>query len=142
MKFSAPWMFDGDSECLSTIIFECVDFISLEHGYRRNRLLFSSWRQHILEIFGAVGPHISSLASPVFVTRAKFLEKKEKSKTSECFRTYPNVSEHIGMHPSRSEQLPACFQTYENFEKLAKTSRKLRETRASAVVDQSIGTRH
>ena len=38
------------------------------------------------------------------------------------------------MHSSRSAQVPARLRTYENFEKLAKTSRKLHETRVSAIV--------
>ena len=57
-------------------------------------------------------------------------------KTPECFRALPDISERVQMNPSRSEQVPARLRTYENFEKLAKTSRKLRETRASAVVDR------
>ena len=48
-------------------------------------------------------------------------------KTSERFRTLPTVSERVRMHPSRYEQVPAHLQTHENFEKLTKTSRKLRD---------------
>ena len=90
-------------------------------------------REHISEIFGAVGTHISSLASPVFGTSAKNVEKIQQKfetnpKTSKRFRTLPNVSEPVRTHPGRSEQVQTRLRTYENFEKLAKTSRKLRKT--------------
>ena len=39
------------------------------------------------------------------------------------------------MHLSRSKQVPARPRSHENLENLTKTSRKLRETRASAAVD-------
>ena len=99
-------------------------FLSHFHSnfhYRRSRLLFSSLREHISEIFGAMGAHISSLASPVLGTSAKTVEKNQKiPKTSERFRTLPDVSERVRMHPSRSEQVPARLRSYENLEKLAK----------------------
>ena len=44
---------------------------------------------------------------------------------SEFFRTRPNASERIQMHPSASEQAQAGQSKAEIFEKLAKTSRKL-----------------
>ena len=56
-------------------------------------------------------------------------------KKFERFGTLLNVSERVRMHRSRSEQVPARLRSYENLENLAKTSRKPRETCASAVVD-------
>ena len=47
----------------------------------------------------------------------------------------PSASELVPTHPGRSEQVQTRVRTYENFEKLAKTSRKLRERRVRAVVD-------
>ena len=83
------------------------------------------------------GHNLSSLASLVSGTSAKNVEKNVKiPKTSERFLTLPKVSERVQMHPSRSEQVPACLRSYENLENLAKTSRKLRETRASVVVNK------
>ena len=46
----------------------------------------------------------------------------------------PSASERVRTHPGRSEQVQTRLRTYENFKKLAKTSRKFRETRARAVV--------
>ena len=46
----------------------------------------------------------------------------------------PSASERVRTHLGRSEQIQIPLRTYENFEKLAKTSRKLREARARAVV--------
>ena len=100
--------------------------------YWRSRLLFSSLRAHISEIISAVGAHISSVASPVFGTSPKI--DRQFPKTSERFRTLPSTSERVRMHPGRSEQVQTRLRTYESFEKLAKTSRKLREARVRAVV--------
>ena len=55
---------------------------------------------------------------------------KKIQKNSKNVRTLPNVSECVRMHPGRSEQVPARLKSYENLENPAKTSRKLRETRA------------
>ena len=83
-----------------------------------------------------MGPHVSSLASPVFGISAKHVEKVKKNpKTSERIPTLPDVSKGVRMHPSRSEQVPARLRSHENLENFAKTSRKLREVRASAAVD-------
>ena len=79
-------------------------FSTAKSNYRRSRLLLSRLREHISEIFETVGAHISSLASPVFGTNAKNAEKfhKKMPKTSERFRTYPNVSECIQAGPNKS----------------------------------------
>ena len=61
-------------------------------------------------------------------------EREKNSKISERFQTLPSASERVRTHPERSEQVQNRLGTYENFEKLAKTSRKLRERRVRAVV--------
>ena len=59
----------------------------------------------------------------------------KESKNFEDVRTFPDVFERGPMHPSRSQQVSAHLRGYENLEHVTKTSRKLGETRASAVVD-------
>ena len=54
----------------------------------------------------------------------------QKSKSSKNISTLQIASERVRMHPSRSEQVRAHLRSHENLENLAKTSRKLRETRA------------
>ena len=75
------------------------------------------------EIISAVGAYISSLASLVFGTSANF---RKFPKTSQCFRALPSASERVQTHPGRSEQVQTRLRSYENFEKLAKTSRACR----------------
>ena len=103
-------------------------FNSVAKFYRRRWLLISSSREHISEILGAVGPHISSLASPVFGTSAKNVQKIRKNpKTCEHFWTLSDVSERVQMQPSRSEQ----SQHVSELTKTSKSLRKLREYFAS-----------
>ena len=52
---------------------------------------------------------------------------KKNRETFERFRMLSSASERVRTHPGRSEQVQTRLRTYENFEKLAKTSRKLRE---------------
>ena len=121
-----------------------VAWDSLKYNYRRSRFWFfrlekqkqqqqlNGLREHISEIFGIAGAHISSLASPVFGTSAKNVEKfRKRPNASERFRTYPNASECIRVGPNRSQHVSEPTKTSKSF---AKTSQKLRETRASAVV--------
>ena len=66
---------------------------------------------------------------------SKHVENFQKNrKTSERFRMLPSASERVRTHPGRSEQVQTRLRTYENFEKLAKISRKLRENFANAVI--------
>ena len=58
--------------------------------------------------------------------------------TSECFRAHPNVSERIREGLNRSEQVQTHLRTYENFEELAKTLRKLRENFANVACVPSL----
>ena len=81
-----------------------------------------------------MGAHISSLASPVFGTAAKNIQKIPKiPKMSERFRMLPDVSERVRMHLGSSEQVPARLRSYVNLENLAKTTGKLRENFAKLV---------
>ena len=63
----------------TSVNFVIVRMILVIFNYRRSRLLFSSLRKHILEIFGAMGAHVSSLASPVFGTSAQNIEEIRKT---------------------------------------------------------------
>ena len=61
---------------------------------------------------------------------SKHAENFQKNrKTSERFRMLPSASERVRTHPGRSEQVQTRLRTYENFEKLAKTSRMSRACR-------------
>ena len=96
-------------------------------------IAFHNDREHFGD-FLRRGGHTLSLASPLLGISAKMLKK---SKNLENVGTLMQVSERVQMHLSRSEQVPALLRSYENLENLLKASRKLRETRASAVVDLS-----
>ena len=58
---------------------------------------------------------------------AKYRKISKFPKTFERFPMLPSASKCVRTHRGRSGQVPACLPTYENFEQLAKTWRKLRE---------------
>ena len=76
---------------LSSLLQAKPVLVLLARAATNNKQQLNGLREHISEIFGAVGPHISSLASPVFGTNANIVEPKK----FENVRMLSNISERI-----------------------------------------------
>ena len=87
-----------------------------------------------MQIFGRSDYRPAVMYLEVYLSSKNVGNFEKKQKTFQRFQMLPSASERAPTHPGRSEQVQTRLGTRDNFEKLAKTSRKLREGRVRAVL--------
>ena len=95
-------------------------------------------RAHISELSGAVGAHISSLASPVYSTNATSIPTRWN--LSEWIRTHPKTSENVRKRPKTFENVRKRSKTFENVRKHRKRRQKPEMFRNRPNASESIRT--